>query len=143
MSAFDRLAFTTRVAKRAQYEAFEFSVIEGGVRVRNCSHDEPAEHEYVVSVEDGLPTACECPADDRFDDACKHRVAVAIRKPVMEAVTATSVAADGGVDEEVVSESDSDVEDGDPDDCDCDELPDAFPCWECVRTGRRTLPDRV
>lgn len=141
MHPLEQLEFTTRVAKRAQYEAFEFSITEAGVRVRNCSHEEPADHEYVVSVEDGLPTACDCPADERFDGACKHRVAVVIRKPVLEAVTATSVAADGGVDGEVVSESDLDVEDGDPDDCDCDELPGDFPCWECVRTGRRTIPD--
>jgi hypothetical protein len=24
--------------------------------------------------------------------------------------------------------------------CDCDGLSNNFPCWECVRTGRRDLP---
>ena len=139
MHPLEHLAFPIWVAKRAQYDAFEVSVTEASVCVRNCSHDEPAEHESVASVADGVPAVCECLADERFDGACKHRVAVAIRTPVM----AKSVAADGGVDEEVISESDSDVEDGTPDDCECGELPGAFPCWECVRTGRRTLPDHV
>ena len=73
MHPLERLEFTTRVAKRAQYEAFEFTITEVGVRVRNCSHEEPAEHEYVVSVADGLPTACECPAHDWIGGACRSR----------------------------------------------------------------------
>lgn len=88
-----------------------------------------------------VPAACECLADDRFEGSCKHRVAVAIRKPVMAAATATSVAADGGVDEEFASQADADIEEADPDDCDCRDLPGAFPCWECVRTCQRGLPD--
>ncbi|SIR92454.1 hypothetical protein SAMN05421858_4572 [Haladaptatus litoreus] len=35
------------------------------------------------------------------------------------------------------SEDDNDVE---PEDCDCDGLGD-FPCWPCVRTGRKELPN--
>ena len=85
MHPHDRLAFTTRVAKRAQYDAFEFSVTEAGVRVWNCSHDEPADHEYVVSVADGLPTACDCPADDWIGGVCR-RGAVDIRTPVLVTV---------------------------------------------------------
>jgi hypothetical protein len=46
---------------------------------------------------------------------------------------------DGGVapsDEDMADQSD----DANTTQCDCDELPDDFPCWECVRTGRRDLP---
>ncbi|MFB6178268.1 MAG: SWIM zinc finger family protein, partial [Halorientalis sp.] len=75
----------------------ELTITEAGVRVRNCSSDDPAHHQYVVSVEGGLPSACGCPAPNRFDAACTHREAVANRTPVMDAVMAISVAADGGV----------------------------------------------
>ena len=134
MHPLDDLTFTRRVAKRAQYEAFEFSIVPEGVRVRNCSHEQPSEHEYVVTVREGHPTCCECPADQRFDGACKHRVAVAIRQPVVEAVTSSQVRSDGGV----PSGDDDSVDDAD-DGCECADLPDEFPCWECVRTGRRSL----
>ncbi|MFD1586766.1 SWIM zinc finger family protein [Halorientalis brevis] len=135
MHPLDRLDFPTRVAKRAQYEAFEFAVIDDGVRVRNCSHADPADHEYTVTVQDGLPTACTCPADERFDGACKHRVAVAIRSPVLDAARTTPVAADGG------QASDGSENAGPEIDCDCGELPGEFPCWECVRTGRKAMPE--
>ncbi|WP_114578519.1 SWIM zinc finger family protein [Saliphagus sp. LR7] len=41
-----------------------------------------------MNVENGVPVACECPADTYRDGACKHRVAVAIREPVLAAATA-------------------------------------------------------
>ena len=128
-----RLDFSTRVAKRAQYEAFEFTVGPDGVRVRNGSHANPGEHEYLVSVADGVPQSCTCPADARGDEACKHRVAVAIRVPVMAAAT-RQVAADGGT---VVDEG----EPAEDDDEECADCIGDFPCWECVRTGRREMPE--
>lgn len=84
----NHLEVTKRVVKRAQYEAFTFAVAPHGIRVRNESHADPADHEYLVSVDDGLPTACECPADEHYEGACKHRVAVAIREPVLQAAVA-------------------------------------------------------
>lgn len=48
---------------------------DGGV-VRNGSHPDPSDHEYLVTVDDGVPATCECPDDERCDGACKHRVAV-------------------------------------------------------------------
>ncbi|WP_435159053.1 SWIM zinc finger family protein [Haladaptatus sp. DFWS20] len=90
------LTFTNRVAKRAQYEALEFSLKTRGVLVRNTSHAKPADHEYLVTVHNGIPIACECPADDRYDGACKHRVGVAIRTPLLQAATDHSLVADGG-----------------------------------------------
>jgi hypothetical protein len=83
-----RLDFSTRVRKRAEYEAFECVLLGTDVRVRNVSYATPDTHEYLVTVRDGLPVACTCPADDRFDGACKHRVAVAIRRPILELIAA-------------------------------------------------------
>ena len=151
MHPLETLDFPTQVAKRAQYEAFEFTLTTDGVVVRNGSHPDPSDHEYLVTVDDGIPAACECPADERFNGACKHRVAVAIRRPLLDAVAANAspVIADGGqADADTPATVDPDgtadptPEDGaeaTSDDCtDC--LPD-FPCWECVRTSRKQLPD--
>jgi hypothetical protein len=136
-----RLTYSTRVAKRAQCEALEFTVGTGGVRVRNASYTNPADHEYLVTIRDRLPVACECPADERYDGACKHRVDVAIRTPLLEAVAKHSLDADGGT--QTAREPNHNAEVSDPNqpaDCECDEL-GGFPCWPCVRTGRRDLPD--
>jgi hypothetical protein len=82
-----------RVLRRAQEETFAFALLATvpgsgeavGLRVRNESHPEPAAHEYRVTVREGRPVACTCPADSEYDAACKHRVAVAIRPPVLTA----------------------------------------------------------
>lgn len=79
---------TKRVLKRAQYEAFKFSLLNGNVLVRNASYSDPTEHEYLVTVHDGLPKSCDCPADTHSQGPCKHRVAVAIRTSILEAAIA-------------------------------------------------------
>lgn len=136
------LTFTNRVAKRAQYEALEFSLTTRGVLVRNTSHANPADHEYLVTVHNGIPIACECPADDRYDGACKHRVGVAIRTPLLQAATDHSLVADGGTQIENKPKAHAGDNDSDqPADCDCDGL-GGFPCWPCVRSGRRDLPEK-
>lgn len=82
------LEFDASTAKRAQYEAFDFELAAPGlVTVRNESHANADEHSYRVNVEDSVPIACECPADMYHESACKHRVAVTIRKPVLEAAS--------------------------------------------------------
>ncbi|WP_458208718.1 SWIM zinc finger family protein [Haladaptatus sp. NG-SE-30] len=135
------LTFTKRVAKRAQYEALEFSLTTRGVLVRNTSHANPADHEYLVTIRDGIPIACECPADTRYEGACKHRVGVRIAMPLLQAATDHSLVADGGTQIETEPETHTDNRDSDqPADCDCDEL-SGFPCWPCVRSGRRDLPE--
>lgn len=64
-------------------------------------------------------------------------VTVAIREPVLETATEYQpVRADGGVTFESPVTDDAD----DSPECDCDELPDDFPCWSCVRDGWRDLP---
>ncbi|WP_266080635.1 SWIM zinc finger family protein [Haladaptatus caseinilyticus] len=133
------LRYSKRVAKRAQYEALECSLTARGVLVRNTSHANPVDHEYLVTVRDGIPIACECPADDRYDGACKHRVGVAIRTPLLQAATDHSLVADGGT--QIEKDAETHIEDSytdQPADCDCDGL-GGFPCWPCVRSGRRDL----
>lgn len=138
--AFESLDPPDRVLKRAQYEAFEFSLLDGDVRVRNGSHRNPADHEYRVSVVEGVPVACDCPADAAYDCPCKHRVAVAVRPRILDIATKMRTAAGrGGATgaERLGGQSPN----ADSARCECGELPDEFPCWECVRTGRRTLPE--
>ncbi|WP_458209883.1 SWIM zinc finger family protein [Haladaptatus sp. NG-SE-30] len=133
--------FTYRVVKRAQYEAHEFTVDTRGVRVRNASHANPDDHEYLVTIRDGIPVACECPADTHCDGACKHRVGVAIRTPLLKAAAEYSLVADGGTQPKDGYDHSGDGEDtGQTSDCECADL-GGFPCWDCVRTGRRDLPD--
>jgi len=91
-----RLETTSRVRKRAQYEALEFELRDGDVRVRNGSYADPENHEYTVRVEDDLPTACTCPADAKYSGACKHRVAVALRRPILGAIRHHQLLTDGG-----------------------------------------------
>ncbi|QSG05119.1 SWIM zinc finger family protein [Halapricum desulfuricans] len=76
-----------RVLKRAQYEAFEFELVGEQIRVRNASYVDPENHEYELTIAEGIPIQCTCPADARFDSPCKHRVAVAIRRPILDLVT--------------------------------------------------------
>ncbi|RDI69591.1 SWIM zinc finger family protein [Halopelagius longus] len=129
-----------RILKRAQYEAFEFSLIESDILVRNESHADPANHEYRVTIEERVPISCECPADETYSGPCKHRVAVAIRQPIIDAAQRVQMATDGGVSNTNQTPTE-DSEEATPPNCDCDELPDDFPCWECVESGRRDIPE--
>jgi hypothetical protein len=130
----DVLDADTTVEKRASWEAFEFSLLEGGkVEVVNGSHDEPEEHTYTVHVEGGIPFSCTCPAFEYQEGACKHMVGVAIREPLLEAVTAEpTVKADGGVTVEADGVTHPDER---PDDCDCWDSEQGLPCWPCYRDG--------
>lgn len=160
-----------RVLKRAQYEAFEFTIVKDGVLVRNGSHADPENHEYLVTVDGSLPDSCECPAHAKYDGACKHRVAVAIRTPILDAAVHQQLAADGGTPtksyqktsetaasshssestavqsgrrerDSAENESGHDYQDNKGEnECSCDGLPDKLPCWECVRSGRRALSE--
>ncbi|WP_255152201.1 SWIM zinc finger family protein [Halorarius halobius] len=135
-----QLAVSNRVLKRAQYEAFAFTVLDEGVLVRNGSYTNPEDHEYLVTVTGGLPTHCSCPADRQYEPACKHRLAVAIREPVLEAArrTESPAVADGGTEVTRPTESQPDEP---PEWCDCAGLRDGFPCFECYRRGRKELPE--
>jgi hypothetical protein len=152
----ERLEFTSRIRKRAQYEAFEFSLIPEGLLVRNASYAEPENHEYRVTVENGVPSNCTCPADTRFKGACKHRVAAAIRRPVLTVVTQVQTVTDGGhppsptryghADSMIGSDKQSSSsEPTETSACDTCESLDSLPCWECFRSQSRAdalLDDR-
>jgi len=71
--------YSDRVAKRAQWESFEFSLGgPGHIKVRNLSYGEAeaSDHTYIVAVEAGESIECTCPADEYRSGRCKHRVAV-------------------------------------------------------------------
>ncbi|WP_332897147.1 SWIM zinc finger family protein [Haladaptatus sp. CMSO5] len=128
----DRLQYTNRSLKRAQYEAFEFSLTNRGVLVRNGSYADPENHEYLVTVTNGSPVACTCPANARFKGACKHRLAVAIRAPILQAAQKVErIMADGGAVEPTSS--------AEP--VECEMCLEEIPCWECYRSGKKELPD--
>lgn len=98
-NALSELQPDATTTKRAQYEAFEFDLEAPGlVRVTNGSYGDGADdHSYTVTIEAGVPTSCTCPADEHRSGACKHRVAVAIREPVMDAASSEPVPIpDGG-----------------------------------------------
>lgn len=141
----EELETTRRIEKRAQYEAFTFSLTPNGVRIRNDSYANPEEHEYLVEVTDGIPTSCTCPADANYSSACKHRVAVAIRKPILDAVIQQQLVADGGTqaDSPTQDYEESEDENENDRDCDCADLSTDFPCWECYRSGRRDFPEEL
>ena len=78
-----------RVAKRAEYEAFEFSLGgPGHIKIRNCSHADPSDHTYIVAVENGETVDCTCPADEYRSGRCKHRVAVESNDALLSAGSA-------------------------------------------------------
>jgi hypothetical protein len=130
----DVLDADSTTEKRAAWEGFEFTLLgDGEVAVVNNSHENPDEHTYTVDVVSGIPAHCTCPAWEYQEGPCKHMVGVAIREPLLEAVTAESpLRADGGVavNEGVTTESEDK-------ECNCGE----FPCWPCYRHGRRELPE--
>ncbi len=121
--------------KRAQWEQFSFDVeAPGMVEVTNESHDNPAEHQYVVTLDDvtGEAMACTCPHHVHRSAFCKHMAAV---ETATDDGTLTAFPSD---DDENTDETDDD--DTEPAECDCDGL-SGFPCWPCVRMGRTELPN--
>lgn len=84
-TALDQLDYSATTARRATWEAYEFTVTASHtIRVINASYgDDKDNHSYEVAVVDldgvGLPVECECPADQHHELACKHRVAVAAK----------------------------------------------------------------
>jgi hypothetical protein len=142
------LEFTNRVRTRAQYEAFEFSLVPESLLVRNASCADPENHKYRVRVEKGVPVTCTCPADTRFEGACKHRVAFAIRRPLLEMVTRVRAVTGGGYSPSPTGplQADSRVASHDQSApnaptrssaCETCESLGSLPCWECFGTRGR------
>lgn len=77
--------------KRATHENMQLTPGDGHVTVRNESHADGDEHEYRVTVVDGTPTSCTCPAYEYHcgpDEACKHMTRVAVSPTVLEVSSA-------------------------------------------------------
>jgi hypothetical protein len=98
----DVSTYDDRTDKRAQWESYAFEIAgEGRVTVRNHSHNDPSEHEYTVSVENGSVSGCTCPAAEYYDGQCKHQKSVANEPAVMAAATPeVDVSDDGDADDE-------------------------------------------
>jgi hypothetical protein len=96
------------------------------VDVTNEGHQNPAAHQYTVSIDDVTKElmACTCPHHVHRNAFCKHMAAV-------------ENATDDGTLDAFLSEDDDETK---PEECDCADLGD-FPCWPCVRMGRKELPN--
>lgn len=130
-TATEQLNFGPKTARRVAWESWSFRIVgPRQVEVTNESYGYlKADHQYTVTVEetDGLafPAECECKADQYSEEyACKHRVAVA----AVGGPTVLNAAARF-----------SPLPETETDDCDCSTLSDGFPCWPCVRNGKREI----
>jgi TFIIF-interacting CTD phosphatase-like protein len=117
--------------KRAQAEQFSFDVDAPGlVEVTNESHENPADHQYVVSIDDVTDElmACTCPHHVHRNAFYKHMAAV------------EHATDDGTLDGFPSEDDDAEPDDAESLECECDGL-NGSPCWSCVKTGRKELPN--
>jgi hypothetical protein len=147
------LEFDSLTRKRAEWEAFEFTIeCENQITVTNGSYGHKKDdHEYSVTVEQRdetgriTPLHCDCPAFQYYSGACKHIVATALHNVVLGAAVAYTrdgdtdpatpvLLADGGVVTDETAEQEED------DRCDEDWCPgprdtadDPLPCFSCFR----------
>ena len=74
--------------KRARWEHLRLAACPGTRRVNVCNLSygvhEKADHTYTVTVERGQPTDCTCPAAEYQSGPCKHVVAVAADRAVLD-----------------------------------------------------------
>ncbi|WP_435158847.1 SWIM zinc finger family protein [Haladaptatus sp. DFWS20] len=88
------------------------------------------EHHSPISIDDVTEElmACTCPHHVHRNASCKH-------------IAAVENATNDGTLEAFPSKDDEDNEDDtESAECDCDGL-NGFPCWPCVRAGRKELPN--
>ena len=164
-SIVNELNFGAKTSKRVGWEAWDFTVVgPHQVEVTNASWGfQKEDHSYVVGIDerDGvpIPAECECKADLYNEEySCKHRVACAtVGGPVvLQAAVDYStprgdasktdmetledkLRADGGITEDAVENTQT-LNAANQNECDCGKLADNFPCWACVRDGKRELP---
>jgi hypothetical protein len=165
-SIVNELNFGAKTSKRVSWESWEFAIEAPHlVRVTNAAYGvEKDDHSYLVGVEDRdgvlVPAECGCPADkynEEYD--CKHKVALAAvgGSVVLEASVnyptpsgniersnasrlSEKLRADGGATTEGSGRESPPLDAVEREDCDCAGLSDNFPCWPCVRDGKRELP---
>lgn len=101
---YDPEKYEANAEQRAKWEAFSFAVRDDGtIEVTNESHENPDDHQYLVSLDDRLEDGCTCEAAQYFEEDCKHRRAArnhpAIRaaaETATEQFRAEKARADGG-----------------------------------------------
>jgi hypothetical protein len=133
----------TAKQKRAQWEAFDYDVLEiGVVQVTNHSHETPSEHQYRVDVdpETGATAACECPSDQYGDGPCKHRLAVDDTPAVLAAASGLAGEPDADDSEPAVATDGGEAPNERPADCECHRAwhADDTPCFVCYEAGFET-----
>jgi len=152
----DQLSLGAKTSKRVTWEAWSFRIVgPHQVEVCNESHGYlKDDHTYTVGVEVrgglALPAECDCPADKyREDDACKHKVALAtVGGPTVldKAVEFETRTTDAPTEPETMSDKlkayGGTLNQREGNECDCASLSDDFPCWPCVRDGKRKLPEQ-
>lgn len=118
----------SKAIKRAQWEAFEFTMeAPGMVRVSNESYEDGAAHSYLVNIEVEVPCACECEAFQYGEGPCKHMIAVAIREPVLLAAQRELIT-DGGENPDTCQNGQTGC---------CGPEGDDLPCFECFQSQKR------
>lgn len=160
-----QLDFSPKTAKRVASEAWSFTVVAPfQVLVTNESYGNlKDEHSYTVTIRERgdylVPHACECPADTHGEQACKHRVSLAVigGPVVLEAArdfpaeqsntaSAKKLATDGGIDlaggaGKYSRRQGSLSEPEENDECEeCAEL-GGFPCAACYISGAKDFPE--
>jgi hypothetical protein len=97
--------------------------------VTNESYENPAEHHYVVTLDDmtGDEMAYTCPHHVHRSTVCKHMAAV-------------ETATDDGTLTAFPSDDDETDKETETAEFNYDGL-DGFPCWPCVRVGRNCQPN--
>lgn len=158
-TAVEYLSFGAKTAKRVAWEAWEFTVVGPHlVEVTNASYGfEKDDHSYTVGVEDrgelAVPAECDCPADMYHEDYdCKHKVALAAvgGETVLKASVNFATPSENSERPNASTVADKLRTDGGEsksfdaskhEECDCAGLSNDFPCWSCVRDGKRKLSE--
>ena len=134
--------------KRARWEHLRLAACPGTGRVNVCNLSygvhEKADHTYTVTVERGEPTDCTCPAATYQSGPCKHVVAVAADREVLdEAMHGDSEpSTDDDANQAVVTDGGRDP---DPETCEqCGrEGVEHYVCAECAEAADERRDDDV
>jgi hypothetical protein len=151
------LDYDTKTAKRVAWSEWEFTVVGPfEIEVRNASYNHLSdEHVYRVMIgENGEPVSCTCKGFQHYhspnDRAGKHMLACAtIGGPTLLDAATTFSLESNSAEEQTETETMADKcwADGghqdqhEGDECECSGLAGEFPCWPCVRDGKRQLPE--
>ena len=141
-----------KTLKRARWEHLRLAACPGArhVNITNYSHGVQAarsgEHTYTVSIaQDGLPTGCTCPADKYQPGPCKHAVACAADREVLDEAMHDGSAPSTDADANQPVATDGGVTVGDPETCEqCGrEGVESYVCDECADAADERRDDDI